>query len=134
MNGVNYTYEVRAEIERNGKLVEETKMVSLTAGRTARVAFALEPSEVAPSTTLTLNVPADAKVFLAGSETTSSGEVREFTTSKLAAGQAWENYTIRVTFEQDGQTISREKSITLTAGDSQVVTFESEGQLVASVN
>lgn len=133
-SGLNYTYEVRAEVERNGKLVEETKMVSLTAGRTARVAFALEASEAAPSTTLTLNVPADAKVFLAGSETTSSGEVREFTTTKLAAGQAWENYTIRVTFEQDGQTISREKTITLAAGDNQVVSFEPEAQLVASAN
>ncbi|MEO8497267.1 MAG: TIGR03000 domain-containing protein, partial [Planctomycetota bacterium] len=133
-NGFNYTYEVRAEVEREGKMVEETKMVSLTAGRTARVAFDFQASEVAPSTTLTLNVPADAKVFLAGSETTSSGEVREFTTTKLAAGQSWDNYTIRVTFEQDGQTISREKTITLSAGDSQVVSFETEGQLIASAN
>ena len=132
--GLNYTYEVRAEIERDGKLVEETKMVSLTAGRTARVAFALQASEVAPSTTLTLNVPADAKVFLAGSATISSGEVREFTTTKLATGQSWDNYTIRVTFEQDGQTIEREKTITLTAGDNQVVDFETEAQLVASAN
>ena len=132
--GFNYTYEVRAEVERDGKKVEETKMVSLTAGRTARVAFALEASEAAPSTTLTLNVPADAKVFLAGSETTSSGLVREFTTTKLAAGQSWDNYTIRVTFEQDGQTISREKTITLSAGDNQVVSFDAEAALVASVN
>ena len=133
-SGFNYTYEVRAEIERDGKIVEETKMVSLTSGRTARVAFALEANEVAPSTTLTLNVPADAKVFLAGSETTSSGEVREFTTTKLAAGQSWDNYTILVTFEQDGQTVSREKTITLKAGDSQVLSFEAEAALVASVN
>lgn len=133
-SGFNYSYEVRAEVERNGKVVEETKTVNLMAGRTARVAFALEAGAVAPSTTLTLNVPADAKVFLAGSETTSSGEVREFTTTKLAAGQAWENYTIRVTFEQDGQTINREKTITLAAGDNQVVDFNAEAQLVASVN
>lgn len=132
--GFNYTYEVRAEVERDGKTIEETKMVSLTAGRTARVAFALEASEVAASTTLTLNVPADAKVFLAGSETTSSGEVREFTTTRLAAGQSWDNYTIRVTFDRDGQTISREKTITLTAGDSQLVKFEDDALLVASAN
>jgi uncharacterized protein (TIGR03000 family) len=94
----------------------------------------LAAPEAAPATTLTLKVPAEAKVFLAGNETSSSGEVREFTTTKLAAGQSWDNYTIRVTFEQDGQTISREKTITLNAGDSQVVSFESEGQLVASAN
>lgn len=133
-SGFNYTYEVRAEVERDGQVVEETKMVSLMAGRKARVAFALQESEVAPSTTLTVNVPAEAKVFLAGSETTSSGEVREFTTTKLAAGQSWDNYTIRVTFEQDGQTINREKTITLSAGDSQVVSFDNDAQLVASAN
>ena len=133
-SGYDYTYEVRAEIERDGKIVEETKKVSLMAGRTARVAFELAAAEVAPSTTLTLNVPADAKVFLAGSETTSKGEVREFTTTKLAAGQSWDDYTIRVTFTQDGQTISREKTIKLSAGDSQVLEFSQDAQLVASAN
>ncbi len=132
--GFNYTYEVRAEVERDGKIVEETKTVSLQAGRAAHVAFSLNAGEAAPSTTLTLNVPADAKVSLAGHETTSAGEVREFTTTKLAAGQAWENYTISVTFEQDGQVVSREKTITLTAGQDQVVDFASASELVASVN
>ncbi len=132
--GFNYSYEVRAAVERDGKLVEETKMVSLQAGRNARVAFAFEANATAPSTTLTLNVPADAKVFLAGHETTSSGEVREFTTAKLAAGQSWENYTVRVDFEQDGQTVSREKTITLTAGEDQIVSFDGEAPLVAAVN
>lgn len=132
--GMNYTYQVRAELERDGKLVEETKTVSMQAGRTARVAFSLEASEVATTTTLTLNVPADAKVFLAGNETTGTGAVREFTTSKLAAGQSWENYSIRVTFDRDGQTVTREKSVTLNAGENQMVSFESEAALVASVN
>ena len=133
-SGFNYSYEVRAEVERDGKVVEETKTVSLMAGRTAHVAFTLNSREAAPATTLTVNVPADAKVYLAGTETTSSGEVREFTTTKLATGQSWENYTIRVTFQQDGQTVSREKTITLNAGDKQVVDFQAEPQLVASVN
>lgn len=133
-SGFNYTYEVRAEIERDGQLVEETKTVSLQAGRGARVAFELAGNEVAPSTTLTLHVPAEAKVFLAGHETSSAGEVREFTTTKLLAGQAWENYTIRVSFEQDGQVIDREKTITLAAGQNQVVDFDMDSQLVASVN
>jgi uncharacterized protein (TIGR03000 family) len=132
--GFNYTYEVRAEVERNGELVEETKVVNLQAGRNAQIAFALASSEAAPATTLTVHVPADAKVFLAGSETSSAGAVREFTTSRLATGQSWDNYTIRVTFQVGEQTVSREKTITLNAGDDQVVSFETEAPLVASVN
>ncbi len=131
--GYSYTYEVRAEVERNGQVVQETKTVNLHAGRTARVSFDLASAEAAPETTLTLHVPATAKVYLAGNETTSSGELREFKTAKLAPGQTWENYTIRVEFEQAGQIVSREKTITLTAGDSQEFSFESEANQVASV-
>lgn len=131
--GLNYTYEVRAEIEREGKTVEETKIVSLRAGQTSRLSFNLTASQAAPTTTVKLFVPEKAKVFLAGHETNSTGTVREFTTTRLAAGQSWDGYTIRVTLDQDGNTVSREKTITLRAGENQELSFDFDAPQVASV-
>ena len=53
-------------------------------------------------TSLTLRVPADAKVFLAGNATGSTGEVRHFETATLAAGQVWRNYEVKVQAVVDG--------------------------------
>ena len=79
----------------------------------------------APSakTKLTLRVPADAKVTLAGVQTKQTGEVREFSTSQLSAGQEWSNYTVHVEYEQNGETIARDETVTLTGGTSQELSF-----------
>ena len=52
-------------------------------------------------------MPANAKVFLSGNESKSTGETREFVTTKLGAGQSWDDYTVRVELEQNGQKISK---------------------------
>jgi len=70
-------------------------------------------------TQLTLKVPAEAKVTLAGVETKQSGEVRQFSTTRLAAGQAWQNYQIVVELDRDGQTLREERTVTLTGGRAQ---------------
>jgi hypothetical protein len=44
--GFSYKYEVRAEIVRDGQLVEEARTVSLTAGERSAVAFGFnKPAE-----------------------------------------------------------------------------------------
>lgn len=50
-DGFSYKYEVRAEVVRNGKIVEDTKTVVLTAGANNAVAFGfnIAPTEVAKS-------------------------------------------------------------------------------------
>jgi uncharacterized protein (TIGR03000 family) len=65
---------------------------------------------------LTLHVPADAKVTLAGVETKQTGEVRQFATSKLASGQNWNDYKIVVETTQDGKVQREERTNTLTGG------------------
>ena len=82
----------------------------------------------APRTAVLLHVPANAKVFLAGMETSSTGTDREFVTTKLAAGSAWEHCTVRVVRGDD----SREKTLTLKAGDSRELTFDFSVDKVAS--
>ena len=77
----------------------------------------------AAKTTLTVDVPADAKITLAGVPTKQSGEVREFATNKLPAGQTWSNYTVTVSVTRDGKTLSQDRTIMLTGGESQELTL-----------
>ena len=118
--GFKYKYEVRAEFERDGETLEQTKVVNLWAGSDALLVFDFD----SPETTITLNVPADAKVFLAGNETKSSGPVRVFTTDSLAASEEWTDYEIKVVVDRDGRNESKVQTVSLKAGDSRTLTFD----------
>lgn len=85
-------------------------------------------SAPAVKTRLTLRVPADAKVTLSGVETKQTGEVRQFATSKLAAGQTWDDYKVVVETTRDGKTERQERTLTLTGGQDQelAVNFNSD--------
>ena len=130
-NGHRYTYEVRAQLERNGETVEETRSVQLRAGEKSELAFSLNDGR-GVDTSLTLNVPSDAKVMLSGRETAGTGEVRVFTTSKLTTGKKWSDYTVLVSVNRDGRTLTQQKSITLNAGDTREVTFLFDAPQVAA--
>ena len=137
--GANYAYEVRAEIVRDGKKVIDTKQIVLTSGQKASLEFAFDAptgeDRVAAkpvSTTLRLNVPADAKVYLAGKETQSTGESREFTTTRLASGENWNDYTVRVELTRNGQTLSKESTISLIGGQDRDLAIEFDADSVAS--
>ncbi|GIW93125.1 MAG: hypothetical protein KatS3mg110_1166 [Pirellulaceae bacterium] len=119
--GMAYTYEVRAEVTVDGQTVEETKTVELRAGDTARLEFRLEPR---PETVLTLHVPEDARVTLAGHDTSATGQVRVFRSRALAPGQTWENYRVRVSVERDGRTLVKEETLTLRAGEQRELQFD----------
>jgi uncharacterized protein (TIGR03000 family) len=127
--GRQYTYEFKAEVNVNGKTLTDTQVVQLTAGEQAQVAFNLgEKSEQnaakSTKTKLTLNVPADAKVFLSGQETKATGERREFVSSKVTDGGKWDHYTIRVVANVDGQPTEKEQTIKLIPGEDQELSFD----------
>jgi uncharacterized protein (TIGR03000 family) len=82
-------------------------------------------------TRLTLHVPAEATVTLAGVVTKQTGEVRQFTTTKLAAGQVWDDYEIVVTMERNGHTLREERTITLTGGQPQELSINFDSQQLA---
>lgn len=115
VEGKRYEFTVRMTIDRDGQSSEETKVVSLAAGGRSSLSFT---AAVAPKTSLTLHVPADAKVWLAGNVTESAGATRQFQTTTLAAGQAWKNYEIRVATVVDGREQIVSKVIDLAAGQS----------------
>ncbi len=128
-----YAYTVRAEYDRDGKLVTETKTVQILGGSEASLAFGPvstpeTTASLAPKTVLKLNVPTDAKVFLAGKETNSTGAIREFTTTALPTGGEWTNYTIRVTSGDE----TKDATISLKAGDSREMSFDFPAKVASS--
>src|SRR5205085_10255984 len=111
----NYTYEVRAAVVGDGRTIEQVKKVDLRAGETAKVAFDLAGNS-STETSLTLHVPSDAKVYLAGNATKAGGETRVFRTTGLNSGKGWDNYTVRVELDRGGRTRTKEEPISLNAG------------------
>jgi len=99
--------------------------VSTTPTRSTTVA------KSAAKTRLTIHVPADAKVTLAGVETKQTGEVRSFSTNRLPAGQIWDDYKVVVETEVNGQPMRQERTIKLTGGQAQdlTMTFADSTQL-----
>jgi uncharacterized protein (TIGR03000 family) len=134
-NGQRYSYEVRAEVIRDGKPVTETQTAQLTAGSQASLTFKLSaPASTAsssakpPRTALKVNVPADAKVYLSGKQTSSIGPTREFTTTALAEGASWDNYTVRVV--NNGET--KEETISLKGGETRELTFDFDAKVASA--
>ncbi len=126
--GARYNYNVRAEFERDGKPVTETKSIQLTAGQTANLDFAgaeeVHTAEATDTrTTLIVRLPEDAKLFLAGHETKATGDVREFSTTRLPNGAQWQTYAIKAVIDRDGHQEVREQTIELAAGESREVTI-----------
>jgi uncharacterized protein (TIGR03000 family) len=137
-SGRTYAYQLRVEFTRDGEQVVENKLVRLRAGESIDLSFGAGEqvaAEAAPATDLTLHVPAEARVTLAGAATTTAGESRTYTTTSLAAGQEWDGYVVRVELERDGQTIVKEKSLTIVGGESYELSFDfADATTVASLN
>jgi len=131
--GYQYAYDVRVQMMRDGKLVEQSKKVQLQAGQTAKLAFDFNAPQPV-QTRLTLHVPSNAKVYLSGNKTVSTGPTRQFVTTTLANGKEWKDYTIRVTVQRNGQLLTQERTVSLQAGDSRSVQFDfNETKLAADV-
>ncbi len=104
-----------------GRVVATESPRNITIARATNVA----------KTRLTLHVPAEASVTLAGIETRQTGDVRQFTTTRLASGQVWDDYKVVVTMERDGQTLREERTIQLTGGQAQELSINFDSQQLA---
>ncbi len=125
-----YRFEIRVEDTIDGEAVVDTKTLVLTPGQGEVVIFDLRSPNEPVETVLTLNVPEDAKVTLAGNTTKSAGSNRTYRTKELKMGQVWDDYTISVT----SNGVTKEKNIRLIAGDDIELSFDFNDQanLVAS--
>lgn len=129
--GYDYTYEVVAEGLRNGQPVRETKTVTVRAGDTKALAFNFAPAN-SVATSLTVHVPEDATVTLAGNRTAAKGAVRTYTTTALANGKTWNGYVVRATVQREGRTLTDEKIVNLAAGQSLTVEFDFDAPRLAN--
>ena len=125
--GKNYTYEVRTVV--GSRAV--TKFATLKAGDKVEMDFDFNKSG-SEETVLTLNVPENATVNLAGSEMKQTGTRRVYSTSRLSDGKTWSDYVIKVTVEKDGQTLTKERTMTIRGGESYELNFDFEPTLVVS--
>ena len=145
--GYVYTYVVKVIYDEDGEEKSESKEVKLRAGETKEVVFdtsgsssdptAEDDAETADSsssetasteqaevvTVVRLHVPVDAQVTLAGNPTNGNGVVRTFRTNQLKVGEQWTNYTVRVVSDVNGESVTREKTIDVTAGSTNELTF-----------
>jgi uncharacterized protein (TIGR03000 family) len=88
-------------------------------------------SAPAVKTSLTIHVPADAKISLAGVDTKQSGETRQFATTRLAPGQTWDGYKVVVEMNKNGQTLHEERTIKLIGGEAQELSVNFDSTAVA---
>ena len=104
-SGARYNYDIRAEFLRDGQTVSEVKTVQLTAGQSVNLDFngASEDLQAANDmgdslTTLTVRLPADAKLYLGGHR--DPGHRRRSASSRRASCRrraTWTTYAIRAT-------------------------------------
>ncbi len=126
--GRNYTYEVQAVLEGRGVM---TRIVDLRAGESKTIDFDFD-NRAEKITSVMVQVPENAKVVLAGNESMTRGPVRFFSTDSLQLGESWDNYTIEVTFDVNGESVTRAKTIAVVGGQSHDVSFMDEYERIAS--
>jgi uncharacterized protein (TIGR03000 family) len=134
--GYGYTYNIRAVVTRDGKELNDTRVVEVSAGENRQVAFNFDqaPSQdlaASVPTMLTVRVPEDAEVMLEGRATSATGTVRQFTTNELAKGEKWEGYNVLVKLDRDGRVDTRQKTINLIGGQSHELTFDFDPERLA---
>lgn len=140
-SGMTYTYKLEVTYQAEGQdEVTVEKVVQLSAGDVVPLQFgqgqqteviAEQPEPV--ETKLTVDVPAEAKVFLLGSRTKQTGEQRTYTTTQLKAGELWNGYQIRVELEQDGRTLVREQELAIRGGESYELAFSFDTAAAAQI-
>ena len=133
--GMTYSYEIRVEYEQDGQTVSEDQLVKLSAGETVSLSFGQAESQADEpvQTEVKVQVPEDATVFLSDSPTKQTGKLRIFSTSQLAAGQQWEDYTVRVEVVRNGQTLVREKKLKVEGGGSYELAFNFDSAATAQL-
>ena len=141
-DGFVYTYVVNVQYEVDGATKSAQQAVKLRAGSAERLVFEAEsatnvvdtdaaPQATDAETVVKLHVPAGAEVSLGGNLTNGEGETRIFRTKQLAAGEQWDNYTVRVTVDVNGQPISKERTLDVAAGSFNELSFEFDDAALA---
>jgi uncharacterized protein (TIGR03000 family) len=132
--GQDYFYTMKVEAVRNGEKIEKSTRVIVRAGETARADFGNLSDAVPVKTTseapakITVQLPADAKLFVDDKLCTLTSDTRTFETPKLETGKKY-GYTLRAEAARDGKTVQAVRKVVMTAGEAVTVKFDDLGVL-----
>ena len=121
---------LQATVLRNGQRIVQLRQLRITDGDQPPVEFDLL-STGGIATTLTLRVPADARVLIQGQPTLASGQQRIFRTTQLTKGETWPNYRVEVQQQRNGRLVISRRTITLVGGGSHQLIFSESARQVA---
>jgi uncharacterized protein (TIGR03000 family) len=128
--GKTYKFELRAELAAaDGQVITEEKSIFVKAGGQESLQFAFADSNSPVETSLTINVPDDAKVKLAGNSTRATGSQRVFHTHGLKVGEVWDEYAVEV--EYNG--LVKQQTVRLIGGDHLELSFQFDDQTVDQI-
>ena len=139
--GYVYTYVVKVHYAEEDQV--ESKSIDLRPGdyevvtfeRKAPVQTVAARKPVVDDSVITvvqLHVPTHAAVSLAGTPTQGTGALRTFRTKQLKRGEQWTDYTVEVTSEVDGQTVTKERTVNVQAGSVTELRFDFDDSPLAS--
>jgi uncharacterized protein (TIGR03000 family) len=121
LSGKTNKYTLRMEVERGGRMVDETKEVELEPGKTSRVHFA-EPGSAGSAARINVTVPENAALTVEG-QIWPTGE-RSIVTPPLARDRQYV-YQLRLERERDGQKETIIREVSFRAGEVVQVDFDS---------
>jgi uncharacterized protein (TIGR03000 family) len=81
--------------------------------------------------TIVVELPADARLMVDDTLTTSTSALRYFVSPELNPGREY-NYTLKAEFVREGKTVTLTKTVAVSAGNETKVTFENEATGVAA--
>ena len=121
----DYKYRVTAILERAGKELKESRIISLRPGLDQLVEINFEQPMV---TKLDMRVPIDAKVMLCGKEMAKTGtNKRIFATTSLSKSEIWKDYQIEVEYERDGKLVRESRTLDIAGGKTYTVALGTSG-------
>ncbi len=126
--GKTYAYQVKAQAVRGGQTVVETKEVTVRAGAEAVIDFTdlkAVPVVQAGTTTalVTVNMPADARLFVDGTAYPLPAKQRTFTTPALTWGKDY-LYDLKAEVIRDGKTLTATRKVAVEPGKHVTVDFK----------
>jgi uncharacterized protein (TIGR03000 family) len=122
----DYYYTIKAELVRDGKTLADSKRVVFRAGKTVKVDFGdLSTAKVVPQAapaSVTVRLPADARLSIDGTECPLTSATRTFATPNLDPGYKY-SYTLKAEITREGKTRSASKKVIVEAGKKVDVDF-----------
>jgi uncharacterized protein (TIGR03000 family) len=120
--GRDYQYAMKIEYVRDGKTITDTKVVKVRAGGVSLVEFADQGKTDLVASTVTVNLPQGAKLFVENQLREFPDGAKEFKTPQLQKGSEYA-YNFRAELTKDGKNHTQAQRVVFKAGEPVNVDF-----------